>query len=407
MINEKNKHTWCINAENSLTVGTNGDVRICCMVESPLKDENGIDFNVESTSLQEIFRSPSLERVRENLRNGIRDGGCKKCWEEEDTGRSSKRVRDLKFKSFDKINELTILELNLGNTCNVKCRTCGPWSSSQWIREYYETKYKDKDKVSWEGFLKTQTRYTSLYEKDSLFWDSVYAAAPTIEYLDFYGGEPFLIKKQWEFVRYCVEQGYSENQKIHYNTNTTIWPEEHIEYLKKFKELNIGFSIDGLHDHLHYIRYPSEWNTVNNNVEKWYKYAIENENIVLSICMTLSPYNIFYMDEMLDYVDSVNEKFNNDKLSLYLNLVHRPEYYNIQNLPPYFKESVTNKYTPIFSRNFFLEGIIKFMNAEPFNPKFWEQFKYYTKMGDNYREQNFKNTFPEIYKLMEENNDSE
>ena len=120
MINEHNKHTWCVNAEHALTVGTSGDVRICCMVEESLKDDTGKHFNVESTSLQEIFNSNSLNKVRENLRLGIQDPGCKKCWEEEAAGRDSKRTRDNKIKKFDDDNTLKIIELNLGNTCNIK-----------------------------------------------------------------------------------------------------------------------------------------------------------------------------------------------------------------------------------------------------------------------------------------------
>ena len=224
-MNETNKHTWCVNAERGLSIGTNGDARICCMVESELKDDTGKPFNVETSSIADIFNSTEVIRVRQNLRLGIKDPGCKKCWNEEDAGRASKRVRDIQFKKFvavDIEDRLKILELNLGNTCNVKCRTCGPWSSSQWIREYYDTKYERKADVSYEGFAKQQTRYTALYDSDSPFWDGVFQAAPDLEHLDFYGGEPFLIKKQWELITHCAEKGYAKNQILHYNTNTTI-----------------------------------------------------------------------------------------------------------------------------------------------------------------------------------------
>ena len=410
-MNETNKHTWCVNAERGLSIGTNGDARICCMVESELKDDTGKPFNVETSSIADIFNSTEVIRVRQNLRLGIKDPGCKKCWNEEDAGRASKRVRDIQFKKFvavDIEDRLKILELNLGNTCNVKCRTCGPWSSSQWIREYYDTKYERKADVSYEGFAKQQTRYTALYDSDSPFWDGVFQAAPDLEHLDFYGGEPFLIKKQWELITHCAEKGYAKNQILHYNTNTTIWPKDHIETFKKFKLLDLSFSIDGINEQANYIRYPTEWETVDENVNRWYMHNLENpENTKLSICMTLSPMNIFYMDRMFDYVDRINEKYSSDKLSLYLNLVHRPEYYNISYLPDYFKTAVTEKYKDIHHRNWLLQGIIQFMNNGSHDEEIWKQFKYYTKAGDEYRNQSFKEFFPEVYQLMEENNDVE
>lgn len=407
MKTDNNKHTWCVNAEHSLTVGTSGDVRICCMVEESLVDENKNLYNVEKHSLQEIFNSKAVNIVRENLRNGIKDPGCKKCWEEESAGRSSKRVRDNQVKKFSEDGGLKVLELNLGNTCNIKCRTCSPWSSSQWIREYFDLKYKNNNPhVTWESFLKQQTQYTVLYDSDSPFWDSVYKAAPTVEFLDFYGGEPFLIKKQWEFIRFCSDNGYAQNQVLHYNTNCTIWPEEHISYLQKFKKVDIAFSIDGLENQANYIRYPSDWDVVNSNVDRWYQYCLDNDNGQICVCMTLSPLNVFYIDKMIEYVKQKNIQFNNQKLTLYLNLVHYPEYYNIQNMPNYLKEKVTEKLTPLIPENVFLESILQFINNGTFNEKNWEDFKKYTKASDIYRNQKFEEYFPEVHYLMVENNDA-
>jgi len=406
MINENNKHTWCINAEHSLTVGTSGDVRICCMVEESLKDDDGKYFNVESNSLQEIFNSKSLNTVRENLRLGIKDPGCKKCWNEEEAGRDSKRTRDNKFKNFSKDGDIKILELNLGNTCNIKCRTCGPYSSSTWIREFYDTKFDNKQNVPWEKYLKNQTKFTVLYDSDSPFWESVYSAAPDVEYLDFYGGEPFLIKKQWVFIKHCAEKGYSKNQTLHYNTNCTIWPSEYIDYLKQFKNMDLAFSIDGIDEHANYIRYPSVWKEVDNNVNRWYEYAVENkQKTSLCVCMTLSSLNIFYVDRMISYVEEKNEYFKNNILTLYLNLVHGPAHYNIQYIPDYYKKEVTEKLTPFIHKNHYLESILQFMNNGSYNEIHWNEFKKQTKIADEYRNQSFKSCFPEIYQLMESNGD--
>lgn len=406
MINEKNKNTWCINAEHSLTVGTSGDVRICCMVENSLKDDTGKYFNVETSTLQEIYNSTAINKVRENLRNGIKDPTCKKCWDEESAGRRSKRLRDNDVKKFNSSGDLKILELNLGNTCNIKCRTCSPWSSSQWIREYFDIKHKPTNpNAEWKSFLKEQTKYTILYDSDSNFWNSVYQAASDVEYLDFYGGEPFLIKKQWEFIKFCVDNDYAKNQTLHYNTNCTIWPEEHLPYLKQFKLLDLAFSIDGIGIHNNYIRYPSEWDVVDENINKWYEFSLENDNTRLCVCMTLSPLNIYYIDEMIEYVNQKNKQYNSDKLTLYLNLIHYPTYYNVQYIPDYFKNKIIEKLSPIVDKNVFLDSILNFINNGNYDEKIWNEFKHYTKASDEYRNQTFMEYFPELHKIMMENGD--
>ena len=38
--------------------------------------------------------------------------------------------------------------------------------------------------------------------------------------------------------------------------------------------------------------------------------------------------------------------------------------------------------------------------SESYNKNYWNQFKYYTKMSDEYRNQSFQKIFPELYSLI-------
>jgi len=402
MINEHNKNTWCVNAEHSLSVGNDGGAKICCMIEHDLTNE-GVPFNVAKNSLDEIFNCSTASKIRTSLREGIRHEQCRKCWEEEDAGRSSKRLRDNQD-SYRKFNGsgLKILEMNLGTTCNIKCRTCSPWSSSQWIREWYEQKVKASGK-SWEVYLKEQTKFGSSYDAESLFWDSVHTVLPNLELMDFYGGEPFLSKKQWELIKTSAEKGYSKNQKLHYNTNCTIWPEEHLDYLNQFKLLDIAFSIDGVGERGEYVRYPAQWDVVQQNVDRWLQWAANKPNVQLNVCYTISPLNVYYMNEMIEWVEQKKKEYGEHKFGLYLNLVHYPVYYNIQFIPDYYKKAVTEKHKSLLNTNQYLEGIIQFMNNGVYNENHWKDFIKHTKMSDDFRKQDFKKVFPEVFSIMEEN----
>jgi hypothetical protein len=138
MINESNKHSWCVNAYHGMSANNNGTTKICCMINN--KEEMALGTN----TIKENFNKPKFIEVRSALENGERHKDCSWCWEEEDAGRKSKRLRDNEKyighldqggKPFD---GLAKFELNLGNTCNIKCRTFSPWNSSQWIKEKYE-----------------------------------------------------------------------------------------------------------------------------------------------------------------------------------------------------------------------------------------------------------------------------
>ena len=59
MINENNKHSWCVNAEHAISGNNEGTTKICCMI-SPV-DANGVEYydpkTIGETLLIDHFRS--------------------------------------------------------------------------------------------------------------------------------------------------------------------------------------------------------------------------------------------------------------------------------------------------------------------------------------------------------------
>jgi hypothetical protein len=121
MMNEKNKNTWCVNAEHAMSGNNTGSTKICCMY----RDEDLKHFlGVEPIAIS--FNQKAFKEVRQVLSKGIRHPKCSWCFEEEDAGRKSKRQRDNdKYADWLRngnaaFNGLAKIELNLGNTCNLK-----------------------------------------------------------------------------------------------------------------------------------------------------------------------------------------------------------------------------------------------------------------------------------------------
>lgn len=397
--------TKCVNAQLGLRIDTTGECRHCCMQYGSLsKTKNtplikGKTFNISVDSFKDILESDHSKEIRDALNNGEQHPACHYCWQEEAAGRDSKRIRDNRKYSnlLDKnLQGPAFLDISMGTTCNIKCRTCGPFNSSQWNAEWKDAGYFTGSDSEYKKFLISVNHG---FDDDSLFWSEFANNIPNVIHLDFYGGEPFLVKKQWELMKSAVEQDIAKNITVHYNTNGTVWDESKLEILKHFKQVIIDFSIDGIGDKLYYIRYPAEWNVVLENFLKIQEIQKIYPNFHSSVCCTVSTFNIFYIDEIMEF-------FSSHTKNLYLNLVHGPQYQCIKNIPAAIKEKISNKLRqtvkPEWAGYHFFESTIDFMNSESCNDNLWNKFLTTTAWHDNYRNQNFKITFKEFYNLIKE-----
>jgi len=406
MITKENAHSWCVNAEHGMSANNTGTTKMCCMIKDAYND---LDPDVEpiyiigESKIQQNFNNPIAQRIRENLKNGVRDDACSLCWQEEDGGRKSKRQRDnerylheLTYKQIEEYQGLAKFELNLGNTCNISCRTCHATISSGWMREEYDLNHSANK--TYKEYAETMKRYHKTYDEDSAFWPDLLDNLKTIRQFDFYGGEPFLSKKMWEVLQICIDRGYAKDIELHYNTNGTSWPKE-IELWKQFKQINLSFSIDGISDTFEYMRHPAEWETVKQNMQRAKQLATENGNMSLSWCVTLSSLNIY---DLPDIVAEYEQNFN--EFGIYLNLVHNPNHFNISTMPDTVKkqtaEHLNSRLSNIDSVKYQLPGILGFMNNGAYDKTAWNNFKHYVSKHDAYRKQDFYATFEEFGKIV-------
>lgn len=408
-MNEQNKNSWCVNALHGMSGNNDGSSKMCCMIDESYNYMGGERvWFLGSKTIDENFNNPIAQSIKSNLVAGVRDQACRQCWAEEDGGRKSKRLRDnekyfhgIEYNNQEPFTGLAKFELNLGNTCNIKCRTCHPTISSLWMKEDYDLNHTTR--VSYKEYAVEMKKYHQTYDEDSPFWDDLAANLSTIKQFDFYGGEPFLSKKMWEVLKICVEHGYAKDIELHYNTNGTTWPEE-TELWKNFKHVNLSFSIDGTGEQFEYMRFPAIWNEAVGNMKKASAFAKEHGNLSLSWCVTLSSINIFNLPETLDaYYDNFTD------FGLYLNLVHRPAHFNMSSLPADIKEAVLDRLHNIPQRYehawWQLPGIIGFLeNGTPCSEQEWDKFLSTIKTHDDYRGQDFYQTFKEYGQVVKAHN---
>jgi MoaA/NifB/PqqE/SkfB family radical SAM enzyme len=404
----KKSNLYCVLADAGLGLHNSGRTYLCCHSRKYLEDNNGDQIYLDSHSPEDAWNSPTRLEIQQALENNIEHPNCQACWDDEHAGKKSRRQyhNEMNHSLENQHDQPQILDLKLGNTCNMRCRTCNPEVSSQWYREDWELNAGPKEKVSFSDYLVRWRRITDSYrDENQKVWETLKAWLPNTKYIDFYGAEPMLIKKNFEILQAAVDQGTAKNIELHINTNGTIWNSDHEKLLSNFKKVFIDFSIDDIKDRCGYIRNTSTWDLVGANLEQFIQARDRNKNFNLSVCITINNLNIYYLDEIFDHLIKPDLPIN-------FNMLHSPEQLNIKILPQPVKQAIADKlrsYRPdsgvrphhlTYWKNH-LDIVINFLNTNmPDAEKHFEEFHYYTRGLDRTRNQSIDHQLPEFADLI-------
>ena len=357
---------FCVLPWISLEASPIGTVRPCCLADDEIVDDNGNKFSLLSADFTEIQNSKNMRELREQFLAGKKPQTCRKCWNEERAGRTSKRMHTLNRLKHMQVGEewsadakpLMFLDLKLGNICNLKCRICGSWSSSQFATEEIQWTNPEERKTT---FAYQMLRAGAWPQENETFWNQIDQHLSDIRYIEFTGGEPFMIKEHFQMLQGIVDRGIAHQVEIHYNTNGTQWPEGAEEIWKHFKTVEIAFSIDDVGTRFEYQRSNAVWTEVCENLDRFRDMKERNPNIVLQVCTTVNVFNVRYLDQVAEWIDRNRESFN----FVYWNMMHDAWYFSISNLPARAKQEITQHLTncnlnPEWRGEF--DRIIEFMN---------------------------------------------
>jgi len=220
----------------------------------------------------------------------------------------------------------------------------------------------------------------------------------------FTGGEPLMIQEQFDLLESAVKNGHSKNIKVHYNTNGTHYVKNAVDNIwPNFKTIEFAFSIDDVGDKFEYQRYGAKWDEVNTNITNYH--ALANESWFSSqVCMTFSAFNILSVPELLEWVDT--QPFGH----VYFNLMHDPKHFNMKVLPDPAKEKIATRIIRQTENTKYYDNVKNLCNfllqkdneIEDNKDKYWADFKRHLLQTDKFRNQNFADTFPDLYVLIEE-----
>ena len=395
---------FCVLPWVSLEASPIGTVRPCCLADDELLDDAGNKFSLLTADFASIQNSNSMQTLREQFLDGKQPQTCRKCWNEERSGRTSKRMHTLDRMKHMGISDewtadakpLMFLDLKLGNICNLKCRICGSWSSSQFATEELNDMGPDEDKK--KSFPYQMLRAGAWPRENQSFWREIDACLNDIRYIEFTGGEPFMIAEHFDMLQGIVDRGIAHQVEIHYNTNGTQWPERGPDIWRHFKTVEVAFSIDDLGARFEYQRTNADWAVVLDTITSFQLLRDQMPNLRLQCCSTVNIFNVRYIDQLAHWI--VLQSFD----FVYWNMMHDAWYFSIATLPNSAKASITDhlrsadvptQYRAEFDR------IIDFMNNGASTDGFMTRMK--IRDLDRKRQQNLHTVAPELADMLNYN----
>lgn len=393
--------SFCFNPWAHLEISSNGEFKPCCVYKEPIKDSSGRAYNINVDQLRNVYQSDYMNNLRKQFLAGEKPKGCSNCWfKEQHNGKSNRhwattllglnaRLLDIEKNS---VENLISLDIKLGNLCNFKCRICSPGSSSKIAAE--QAKYFNLP-INLKA-LNQQGQWAENLE----IWNSLKSVGHQLVNIDFYGGEPFLIKQHETFLNYLIENNYASNIRLHYNSNGSIYPEHLFDKWCHFEKVDIAFSIDNIGDRFELERGGS-WQEVESNLDNFIKTKLPN--MVLSIFATVSIQNIYYLEQLIDWVET--KQFN----MLTFQPLESPRFLNITAMNKELADLVIDRLYQIDQQKLSKYNLGSFVdlikNSENLPNSIAQLAEYMLKL-DKIRNQNFGQTHPEIAHIIYKGNNN-
>lgn len=284
---------------------------------------------LESSSHEYISKNNQLiKKIRASMVDGKAPEECKACYDLEKIGlKSVRQIKNLKYqheiadilnnsdRNGDSKVSIKSLDLRLGNHCNLKCRMCWPSSSSALMKEAVDL-----------GFI----HHSAFQEKFSYRFESyrkLIEENPQIESIALAGGEPFLIPEFYQILDFLIETGRASGITLTIHTNGTKISSDLEQKLLKFRETKLLISIDGIDSVNSYIRHPSDWKQLTENIHMMNQWS-RSSKFRTQINVTVQAMNLVNIPEIV--------RFSLNHLNFYppvFTILGTPEELAIKSLP--------------------------------------------------------------------------
>jgi organic radical activating enzyme len=192
---------------------------------------------------------------------------------------------------------------------------------------------QNPDPVLDRFYLKSEISVEDWFETD-MFDENINVHLKNMVTLYMTGGEPTLIKKNYDIMQRLIDASQHENVTLIINTNMTNTNPKFYALLKQFKKVIIQMSIDAIDDLATYIRYPTEFNVVDKTIKDLL--ALGN-NITLRAGPVIQILNLNKLTDLFEYCEKYNRTYKKCVIDIRPGFVFLPAHNDIMYLPKQYK----------------------------------------------------------------------
>ena len=364
------------------------------------------DLNHES--MEQVFNGEKMKKMRVNMLEGKKCKECVKCYDQEKSGFFSLRLSSNKHFGHniplvhntlpDGKADFVIKywDIRFSNLCNMACRSCGTWFSSNW--------YEDHKKIT--GSPPNHAKIMKVGRSTNDIWEQLLDQFDNVEQFYFAGGEPIIMEEHYRILKE-LDKRKMYHVRLIYNTNfskTAFKDIDVFELWNKFESVSIGASLDAEGPRAELMRKGTKWDEI-----------VANRKRMMQVC----PKVDFYISSTVGLINSLHvADFHRSWVDQGLikpsdfnfNLLQSPGWQRMDILPSEFKEKVKQKYQdhiawlktkdPLTRATKGFESALKWMYAND-NIKHLGRFFENTRKYDAVRNEDTPSVFPELKELFD------
>ena len=365
--------------------------------------------NVNKNSMEEVFNGEKMKQMRLNMLNNKKSRECVKCYDQEQSGFFSLRLSSNKhFGHNIGMTENTkpdgsadfiikYWDIRFSNLCNMACRSCGTWFSSNW--------YEDHKKLT--GSPPNHAKIMKAGRSSNDIWEQLLKQFEHVEQFYFAGGEPIIMEEHLRILKE-LDKRKMYHVRLIYNTNfskSRFKGTDIFELWNKFDSVSIGASLDAEGPRAELMRKGTVWEETIANRKRMLEVCPQvdfyiSATVGLANCLHVTDFHKSWVEQGLIKPQDFN-----------FNLLQYPLWQRMDLLPQEQKDRVTEKYKEHISwlkkqdrltrasKGF--ESALDWMNKKDMS-KHMPTFVNETRKYDKIRDENFTEVFPEWKELFQQ-----
>lgn len=272
-------HTLCHAPFAVMDLGPQGQVTTC-------NHFHRFIGNLHTQSWLDIFRGEDWSRLRRNMLDyKISEMDCRHCSRQIRSGHPGNAFAQEHFDGYPAVTTTpqypTVIIFRLSNVCNLMCVMCNGTLSHR-IR-------KERENLP----PLPPPPY------DEKFFQEMEETLPHVKYVEFYGGEPFLVKEHLRILDIIEKTG--AKTEIYVNTNATSFTPRVKEYIEKLNFVKVAASVDAIHDDIHGRQRVGIKHDVCMENVRWLLELRKRKNIWIGLNTTETRFNWYHLPVMYEW----------------------------------------------------------------------------------------------------------